>query len=67
MTLKNAAFLALIGTTLLTVLMAAGFVNTLLGVLRDIVPAMAVLPSLVHLLASLSLAVFLFVFHRKQS
>jgi len=67
MTLKNAAFLALIGTALLMVLLAAGFVNTLLGVLRGVAPAMALLPSLIHLLATLSLVVFLFVFHKAQS
>jgi hypothetical protein len=67
MTLKNAAFLALVGTALLLVLLAAGFVNTLLGVLRGIAPAMALLPSLIHLLATLSVVVFLFEFHKAQS
>ena len=67
MTLKNAAFLALIGTALLMVLCAAGFVNTLLGVLRGITPAMALLTSLIHLLATLSLVVFLFVYHKAQT
>ena len=66
MTLKSAAFLALIGMTLLMVLVAADFIRTLLGVVRDITPAMALLPSLVHLLASLSLVLFLFVFHKAQ-
>ncbi len=66
MTLKNAAFLALIGTLLLTVLLAADFVNTVLGVLRDVVPAMALLRSLVYLLASLSVTVYFYVFGRAQ-
>ncbi len=67
MTLKTAAFLALVGTTLLLVLVAADFITTLSGVLRDIVPAMALLRSLVHLLASLSVVVFMYVFYKKQS
>ena len=67
MTLKSAAFLALLGTALLMVLCAAGFVSTLLGVLSGITPAMALLPSLIHLLATLSLVVFLFFFHKAQS
>jgi hypothetical protein len=67
MTLKNAAFLALIGTALLLVLCAAGFISTLLGVLSGITAPMALLPSLIHLLATLSLVVFLFVFHKAQT
>ena len=67
MTLKTAAFLAMVGTTLLLVLVAADFITTLSGVLRDIVPAMVLLRSLVYLLASLSVVVFLYVFYKKQS
>jgi hypothetical protein len=67
MSLKNAALLALIGTILLTVLVLAHFISTVLGVMRDVVPAMAVLTSLVHLFASLSVVVFFYVFYRKQS
>ena len=67
MTLKTAAFLALVGTTLLLVLVAADFITTLSGVLRDIVPAMVLLRSLIYLLASLSVTVFFYVFHKWQS
>ena len=37
MSLKNAALLALIGTILLTVLIAASFIFTLLGVMRGVI------------------------------
>lgn len=67
MTLKNAAFLALVGTLLLTILLTADFVNTVLGVLRDIIPVMALLRALVYWFASLSVTVFFFVFHKAQS
>ena len=67
MNLKNAALLALIGTLLLTVLLAAEFINTVLGVLRDVIPAMALLRSLVYLVASLSVTVFFYVFNREES
>ena len=67
MSLKNAALLALIGTVLLTVLVLAHFITTILGVIHDVIPAMALLPSLVHLFASLSVLVFFYVFYRKQS
>ncbi len=67
MNLKSAALLALIGTLLLTILLSADFINTVLGVLRDVIPAMALLRSLVYLFASLSVAVFFYVFNRAQS
>ena len=67
MSLKNAAFLALVGMILQTVLLATGFVTTLLGVLRDVTPAMALASSLIRLLASLGLAIFLYVFHSGKS
>ena len=67
MSLKNAALLALIGTTLLTLLVLAHFISTVLGVMHELIPAMALLTSLVHLFASLSVLVFFYVFYRKQS
>jgi hypothetical protein len=67
MTLKNAAFFALIGMILLTVLLAVVFIRDFSGVLSGAVAAMALLESAIRLLASLSLAVFLCVFHKAQS
>ena len=67
MTLKNAAFFALIGITLLTVMLAAGFIRDFSGFLSGAVAAMALLKSGIHLLASLSMAVFLYVFYKAQS
>lgn len=67
MTLKNAALFALIGMILLTILLAVCFVRDLSGVLSGAVATLALLESAVRLLASLSLAVFLYVFHKAQS
>ena len=67
MTLKTAAFFALIGTTLLTVLLALGFIRDVSGFLAGAIAAMALLVSLIHLLANLSVAVFLYVFYKAQS
>ena len=53
MSLKNAALLALVGTILLTVLVTAHFISTVLGVMHEIIPAMALLTSLIRLFASL--------------
>jgi hypothetical protein len=67
MTLKNAAALALIGALLLTVLLAVDFLQTVLGILADAIPAVELLRSLVYLFASLGLTVFFYVFHKAQS
>jgi hypothetical protein len=66
MTLKNAALLALIGTLLMTALLLWQFVFTFLNVLRDLVPAVALLQSFVYAFGCISVAVFFYVFHRAQ-
>ena len=67
MSLKSAAFLALVGTTLLTVVCAVGLIGDISAFSAGAIAANAMLVSLVHLLASLSLTVFLYVFYSKQS
>ena len=64
MTLKSASLLALIGTTLMTILSVWRFVINLLNVLHDAVAPAVVLSSLIEAFAWLSVAVFLFYFHR---
>ena len=66
MNLKSAAFLALVGMILLTVLLIADFINLFLGVVRDIVPVVMLLRSLIYTLASLAVTVFFWVFYRAQ-
>jgi hypothetical protein len=67
MTLKNAALFALISMTLLTVLLAAGFIRDLLSFVSGAVAAIPLFVSGIHVLASLSIAVFLYVFLKAQS
>jgi len=67
MSLKTAAFFALIGMVLLTVLLAVGFIRDVSAFSSGAIAAVVLLTSLIHLLASLSLAVFLYVFYKKQS
>jgi hypothetical protein len=67
MTLKNAATLALVGTFLLTVLLAIDFIDSFLAVARGLIPAMAVLRILIYLVASLTVTVFFYAFNRGQS
>ena len=59
MTLKNAALLALIGTTLMTALLLWTFVFTFLNVLRGLVPAQTLFSSFIYAFGSFSVAVFL--------
>jgi len=67
MTLKNASFMAFIGMTLLTVVCALGVIGDMSALLAGAIAPMIVVKSLIHLLASLSVAVFLYVFHKTQS
>jgi hypothetical protein len=66
MSLKTAAFFALIGMVLLTVLLAVGFIRDLSALSSGAIAAVVLLTSLIHLLASLGVTVFLYVFHKGQ-
>jgi hypothetical protein len=66
MSLKNASALALVGMIVLSVLVAADFIHTCAGIARDVSPMMALLRSLIYLIASITVTIFLFVFHRAQ-
>ena len=66
MRLKSAAFLAMIGTILMTALLVWTFVLTFLNVVRDLVPAVTLFSSFIYAFGCLSVAVFFYVFHRAQ-
>jgi hypothetical protein len=66
MNLKNAAFLALIGTVLTTLLLIYNLISTVLNVTRGLVPLDTLLSTLIYAFASLSLAVFFYVFHKQS-
>lgn len=67
MTLKTAAFFGFVGMTSLTLVCALGFIGDISAFLAGAIAPMIVLTSLIHFLASLSVAVFLYVFHKTQS
>jgi hypothetical protein len=67
MTLKNAAFFALVGMILATILLVAGFIGDVFGVAQGLIPAMRLLTSFIYAFAGLSMAVFLYAFHKAQS
>lgn len=66
MTLKNAAFLALVGMVLVTTLLIVGLIGDVLGVVRGLIPPMKVLTSFIYAFAGLSVVVFLYAFHKAQ-
>ena len=66
MSLKNISFLAFAGTFLVAMLAAVNFFNTITGVVRDIVPAMAILPGLIYLFAAIVVTAFFWLFSRSQ-
>jgi hypothetical protein len=66
MTLKSAAFFALVGMALLTILLAVDFLRDVSAILAGVVAAVTLLKSVIYLLASLSVTVFLYVFHKAQ-
>jgi hypothetical protein len=67
MTLKSAAFFALVGMILLTIVVALGFIRDISAFTSGAIAANAMLVSFIHLLAGLSVTVFLYVFHKAQS
>ena len=67
MTLKSAAFLALIGMILLTIILVVSLINTILGVARDVIPAITLLTSIIRVFASITVLEFFLVFYRAQS
>ena len=67
MTLKGAAFLAFIGTLLVTALLVWDFVFSLLNVLRGLTPAVTVFSSLIYAFGALTVTLFFYVFQKQQS
>ena len=67
MTLKQASFLAFIGTLLLSIFLVVDLTLDLLSMARGLIPAVTLLASLIRTFATVSVAVFFYVFHRAQS
>jgi hypothetical protein len=66
MTLKTAALLAFVGTTLVTALLMWNLIFSVVNVLRGLLPAVVLFPALIYAFAALSVAVFFFVFQKTQ-
>jgi hypothetical protein len=66
MTLKSAALFAWIGMALLSLTCAVGVANDITALAAGAIPLVTALSAVIHLLANLSLTVFLYVFYRAQ-
>lgn len=66
MSLKNAALFACVGMVLLTVLLAVTLIRDVSALGAGAIAMTAFLVSLIHLLASLGVTVFLCVFYKAQ-
>jgi hypothetical protein len=64
MTIKTAAFLAMIGTILTTVLLVYNLIFSVLNVMRGLIPVDTLFSALIYAFGSLTVAVFFFVFHK---
>ena len=67
MSLKQASFLAFIGTTLLAIQLVFDLVLDVLSLARGLIAAVTLLTSLIRTFAAVSVAVFFYVYHRAQS
>lgn len=67
MSLKSAAFLALIGMLLLAILLVAGSIFDILNVVGGLIPVTKLMSSLIHSFAALTVTVFFYVFFKAQS
>jgi hypothetical protein len=67
MTLRNAAFFALICMALLTIMLAVVFFRDVSALSAGAIAMLSVLAALIRVLASLGMTVFLYVFYKAQS
>ena len=66
MPVKNAAFLALVGMLLLSLLTLADLIQTVSGIMRGLIPAFAIFRSLIYAFASVTATVFVFAVYKRE-
>jgi len=66
MSLKTAALLALAAMILVSILSVMDLAVQITGVMSGVVPPVALFRSLIYAFAGVSLAVFLYVFHKQS-
>jgi hypothetical protein len=66
MTLKNAAFLALIGMILVAIMQVAIFIRDVRTAMQGLIPADVLLGASIYAFGGLTLTVFLYAFYKAQ-
>jgi hypothetical protein len=66
MTIKNAGFLAFIGTALVSLLLIWDLISTVLNVAHGVVAAVVLFSSLVYAFGAVSIAIFFYVYSKEQ-
>ena len=66
MTLKNASLAALIGTCLVALAQLYYFFNTLTNIARGVMAPVLLFSTLIHVIGSITLAIFLLVYYKDQ-
>lgn len=66
MNLKTAAFLAFIGTILVTALLVWNLIFTVANVMRGLIPAVALIAAFVYTFAALTVTLFFYAFKKAQ-
>jgi hypothetical protein len=64
MTPKSAAFLAFLGTLLLSALLLWRLVRDILNVTQGLIPAVTLVSSLIYVFAAVTVTIFFFIFRR---
>jgi len=65
--LRSAATIAFVGTLLAAALLIYYFVFDIINVADGLIPLVKLFPSFIYALAALGLAIFFFVFQKRQS
>jgi len=66
LTLKNASFLALIGTSLTALYGLWSLFSNLAGIAQGVLPPVVLFSGLIHAFAYITLALFFYAFYRSQ-
>ncbi len=66
MRLKNAVFLAFLGSVLLAIMLIVGLIENIFGVAGGFVAPVHFIVSLIETFAGVTAAIFLYVFYRNQ-
>jgi hypothetical protein len=66
MNLKSAAFLATIGLIILAALTLYDLFENVAGILRGLIPAVALFRSAIYAFASITVTIFFFAFYKRQ-